>query len=139
MVCSTLYPHPLVGRQTIEMPVTPQSYLDRIAPARTFGFEHRLDKMREWGLIRGASLQNAVCFTSDGVLNEDGLRYPDEPCRHKLLDLIGDLALLGHPLIGKVVATLAGHAMHVALVDRIMSDPTSYEILTLDQLDLPAG
>ena len=93
-----------------------------------------LDQMRNMGLIRGASLDNAVCFTRDGVMNSGGLRAPDECCRHKALDLIGDLALLGRPLLGHVIAERAGHAMHAALVARIMSDPSLYEILTFDQL-----
>jgi UDP-3-O-[3-hydroxymyristoyl] N-acetylglucosamine deacetylase len=86
--------------------------------------------MRNMGLIRGASLENAVCFTRDGVMNPEGLRFADECCRHKALDLIGDLALLGKPLLGHVIAERAGHAMHAALVARIMSDPSLYEILT---------
>jgi UDP-3-O-[3-hydroxymyristoyl] N-acetylglucosamine deacetylase len=86
------------------------------------------------GLIRGASLENAVCFDREAVLNPGGLRFQDEPCRHKALDLIGDLALLGKPLLGHVIAERAGHAMHAALVTRIMSDPSVYEILTFDQL-----
>ena len=130
VVCETLYPHPLVGAQRLEMAVTPATYLAAIAPARTFGFERDLDALRDLGLIRGATLDSAVCFTERGVLNEGGLRFPDEPCRHKLLDLVGDLALLGHAVIGRVVAERAGHAMHVAMVDRIMNDPGSYEIVT---------
>ena len=90
--------------------------------------------MRNMGLIRGASLENAVCFTPTGVMNPGGLRAPDECCRHKALDLIGDLALLGRPLLGHVIAERAGHAMHWALVARIMSDPSLYEIITFDQL-----
>src|SRR5690606_28935039 len=103
-----------------------------LAPARTFGFEYELAQMRDMGLIRGANLDNAVCFTRDGILNEGGLRFEDECVRHKALDLIGDLALLGKPLLGHVIAEKAGHAMHFALVSRIMSDPTLYEIITLD-------
>jgi len=118
----------------LEMEVTPEDYAEQLAPARTFGFEYELHQMRNMGLIRGASLENAVCFEHDKVLNPDGLRFPDEPCRHKVLDLIGDLALIGKPLIGHVVAERAGHAMHTALVSRIMSDPGLYEILTLDEL-----
>ena len=132
VVCETRYPHPLVGSQRLELTVTPRAYVEGIAPARTFGFEQDLDLLRDQGLIRGASLENAVCFGADSVLNEGGLRFTDEPCRHKLLDLIGDLALLGYPLLGRVVASRAGHAMHVALVDRIMNDPSCYEIVTLD-------
>jgi UDP-3-O-[3-hydroxymyristoyl] N-acetylglucosamine deacetylase len=86
------------------------------------------------GLIRGASLENAVCFTREGVMNPEGLRFADECCRHKALDLIGDLALLGRPLLGNVIAERAGHAMHTALVARIMSDPSLYEIVTFDEL-----
>jgi UDP-3-O-[3-hydroxymyristoyl] N-acetylglucosamine deacetylase len=86
------------------------------------------------GLIRGASLDNAICFDERGVRNPAGLRFEDECCRHKALDLIGDLALIGKPLLGHVIAERAGHAMHTALVARIMSDPTLYEILSFDQL-----
>ena len=133
LTCDTDYPSP-VGRQSLEMEVTPENYARGIAFARTFGWESDLEQMRNMGLIRGASLENAVCFTSSGVLNPDGLRVPDECCRHKALDLIGDLALLGRPLLGHVIAERAGHAMHAALVARIMSDPSIYEILTFDQL-----
>jgi UDP-3-O-[3-hydroxymyristoyl] N-acetylglucosamine deacetylase len=134
LTCDVFFDHPLVGRQVLEMEVCPDRYAQAIAPARTFGFEYELSQMRNMGLIRGASLENAVCFSRTGILNEGGLRFPDECCRHKALDLIGDLALIGRPLLGHVIAERAGHAMHFALVNRIMSDPTLYEILTFDQL-----
>lgn len=127
------YDHPLVGNQTLELEVTPESYAQEIAPARTFGFEYELDQLRDMGLIRGARMENAVCFTRGGVANPGGLRFPDECCRHKALDLIGDLALIGRPLLGEVVAEKAGHAMHVALVNRLMSDPSLYEVVTLSR------
>ncbi len=133
LTCDTDYPQP-VGKQSIELEVTPERYASEIAFARTFGWEADLDQMRNMGLIRGASLENAVCFTASGVMNPEGLRAPDECCRHKALDLIGDLALLGRPLLGHVIAERAGHAMHAALVARIMSDPSAYEIITFDQL-----
>jgi UDP-3-O-[3-hydroxymyristoyl] N-acetylglucosamine deacetylase len=133
LTCDTDYPAP-VGRQSIELEVTPERYAAELAYARTFGWEHDLDQMRNMGLIRGASLENAVCFTAEGPMNPDGLRAIDECCRHKALDLIGDLALLGRPLLGHVIAERAGHAMHAALVARIMSDPSLYEIITFDQL-----
>jgi UDP-3-O-[3-hydroxymyristoyl] N-acetylglucosamine deacetylase len=132
--CDVYFDHPLVGRQTMELEVTPERYATEVAPARTFGFAWELDQMRDMGLIRGATLDSAVCFSRDGVLNPDGLRFPDECCRHKVLDLIGDLALVGKPLLGHVIAERAGHAMHAALVNRIMSDPTLYETLSFDQL-----
>jgi UDP-3-O-[3-hydroxymyristoyl] N-acetylglucosamine deacetylase len=134
LTCDVDFAHPLVGRQCVEMEVTPERYAAEIAPARTFGFEYELDQMRNMGLIRGASLESGVCFSRDGILNPEGLRTPDECCRHKALDLIGDLALLGRPLLGHVIAERAGHAMHAALVARIMSDPSLFEILTFDQL-----
>jgi UDP-3-O-[3-hydroxymyristoyl] N-acetylglucosamine deacetylase len=133
LTCETDYPQP-VGRQSLEVEVTPERYASEIAFARTFGWESDLGQMRNMGLIRGASLENAVCFTRDGVMNPEGLRAPDECCRHKALDLIGDLALLGRPLLGHVIAERAGHAMHTALVARIMSNPSLYEIITFDQL-----
>jgi UDP-3-O-[3-hydroxymyristoyl] N-acetylglucosamine deacetylase len=133
LTCDTDYPSP-IGRQSLEMEVTPENYATGIAFARTFGWESDLAQMRNMGLIRGASLENAVCFTAEGALNPEGMRAPDECCRHKALDLIGDLALLGRPLLGHVIAERAGHAMHAALVARIMSDPSMYEILTFDQL-----
>ncbi len=129
--CHNFFDHPMVGEQNLELEVTPESYAAEIAPARTFGFEYELDQMRDQGLIRGATLDNAVCFTRTGVANVGGLRFPDECCRHKALDLIGDLALLGRPLLGTVVAQKAGHAMHVALVNELMGDPSYYEIVTL--------
>lgn len=134
LTCDIFFNHPLVGRQTMQMEVTPHRYAAEVAPARTFGFAWELDQMRNMGLIRGANLENAVCFDRETTLNPDGLRFPDEPCRHKVLDLIGDLALIGRPLLGHVVAERAGHAMHAALVNRIMSDDSLYETLTFDQL-----
>jgi UDP-3-O-[3-hydroxymyristoyl] N-acetylglucosamine deacetylase len=133
LTCDIDFPEP-IGKQSIEMVVTPERYAADLSPARTFGFEHELDQLREMGLIRGATLESAVCFARNGVLNPEGLRFPDECCRHKALDLIGDLALIGRPLLGHVIAERAGHAMHTALVAKIMSDPSLYEIVTFDQL-----
>ncbi len=132
--CDVFFDHPLVGRQSLELEVTPERYAAAIAPARTFGFLHELEQMRNMGLIRGASLENAVCFERSSIMNPGGLRFPDECCRHKALDLVGDLALIGKPLLGHVIAERAGHAMHAALVARIMSDPSLYEIVSFDQL-----
>jgi UDP-3-O-[3-hydroxymyristoyl] N-acetylglucosamine deacetylase len=134
LTCNVYFPHPLVGSESMDIEVTPERYASDIAPARTFGFAWELDQMRNMGLIRGASLDNAVCFDRSAVLNPGGLRFMDEPCRHKILDLLGDLALVGRPLLGHVVAEHAGHAMHYALVSRLMSDASLYEIITFDQL-----
>src|SRR4051812_12993945 len=134
LTCDIFFDHPLVKHQTLDIEVTPERYATEIAPARTFGFSWELDQMRDMGLIRGATLENAVCFDRTTAMNPGGLRFADECCRHKVLDLIGDLALIGKPLLGHVIAERAGHAMHAALVTKIMSDPSLYEILSFDQL-----
>ncbi|MBI3209444.1 MAG: UDP-3-O-acyl-N-acetylglucosamine deacetylase [Candidatus Solibacter usitatus] len=132
--CHVYFDHPMVGHQRMDLEVTPENYSREIAPARTFGFSWELDAMRNMGLIRGADLSSAVLFDRESVQNPEGLRFHDEPCRHKALDLIGDLALIGRPLMGRVIAERAGHAMHTQLVARIMSDPSLYELVTYDQI-----
>lgn len=139
LTCDIFFPHPMVGRQMLDCRLNPANYATDIAPARTFGFEYELDQMRNMGLIRGASLANAVCFDRASVLNPGGLRFADECCRHKALDLLGDLALIGKPILGHVLAERAGHAMHVALVAKIMSDPTLYDVVTWDQVEAEAA
>lgn len=139
ITCETNYDHRLAGRQRLELVVTPEHYAAEIAPARTFGFEQDLERMRDMGLIRGATLENAICFTSDGLLNPEGLRFPDECCRHKVLDLIGDLALIGRPILGHVIAESAGHAMHTAIVGKILHDSSCYELVTSSQISLPVA
>ncbi len=139
ITCETNYDHHMAGRQRLELVVTPEHYAAEIAPARTFGFEQDLERMRDMGLIRGATLQNAICFTSDGLLNPEGLRFPDECCRHKVLDLIGDLALIGRPILGHVIAESAGHAMHTAIVGKILHDSSCYELVTSGQISPPVA
>lgn len=129
LVCETYFPHATVGAQRWEGVMTPEVYSREIAAARTFGFEQDLERLRSMGLIRGATLENAVCFGPDGPLNEGGLRFDDECCRHKALDLLGDLAMIGRPLLGRIVAERAGHAMHIALVRKIMSAPDCYSLV----------
>jgi UDP-3-O-[3-hydroxymyristoyl] N-acetylglucosamine deacetylase len=139
VTCATDFGHPLAGPQEIDFDITPHTYAREIARARTFGFERDLDQMRDMGLIRGASLSNAICFTRHGILNPEGLRFADECCRHKVLDLIGDLALIGRPLVGHVIAERAGHAMHATLLAQIMNDRSTYDLVTLDQLATEAA
>ena len=130
VTCRTDYRHRLAGAHEIDIEVNPVIYANQIARARTFGFEADLEVMRNMGLIRGAHLDNAVCFSQDGILNSDGLRFKDECCRHKVLDLIGDLALIGRPLLGHITVERGGHALHAALVQRIMHDTSCYEEIT---------
>jgi UDP-3-O-[3-hydroxymyristoyl] N-acetylglucosamine deacetylase len=121
--------HPLIGRQTFELALSPNAFLEQIAPARTFGFSDEVESLRRAGLVRGGSLENAVVLSRDGVLNREGLRFPDEFCRHKIMDLIGDLALLGHPIVGHVIAHRAGHAMHYALVSHLLAHRETWRLV----------
>jgi UDP-3-O-[3-hydroxymyristoyl] N-acetylglucosamine deacetylase len=126
------FPHPLIGRETFSMEIANGNYLREIASARTFGSREDEQAMRNMGLIRGASRDNCVVLTRDGLENPP-LRFVDEFVRHKVLDLIGDLALLGKQILGNVVADRAGHAMHTALVSRLLRDRTLWEETTVDE------
>jgi len=128
------FPHPLIGREVFRGNLSDGQYLRGIAPARTFGFLHEAEAMRQQGLIRGASEENAVVLTRDSVLNPP-LRFGDEFVRHKVLDLIGDLALVGKQILGSIVADRAGHAMHTALVSRILRDHSLWEETTVPEDD----
>ena len=128
------FPHPLIGKETFRVDLSDGNYLREIAPARTFGFLHEADAMRQQGLIRGASTENAIVLTKDQIMNPP-LRYPDEFVRHKVLDLIGDLALVGKQILGNIVADRAGHAMHTALVSRLLRDRTLWEDTVVEESD----
>lgn len=132
------FPHPLIGRESFEVELSNGNFLREIAPARTFGFLHDRDAMLNMGLIRGASEQNAIVLTDTGIQNPP-LRYPDEFVRHKVLDLIGDLALLGRRMLGRIVADRAGHAMHTALVTKILRDQSFWEESVADEEEDPAS
>ena len=127
------FPHALIGRETFRVDLSDGNYLREIAPARTFGFLHEADAMR-----RGASPENAIVLTPEGLMNPP-LRYPDEFVRHKVLDLIGDLALAGKQILGSIVADRAGHAMHTALVSRLLRDKTLWEETSVEESVESAG
>jgi UDP-3-O-[3-hydroxymyristoyl] N-acetylglucosamine deacetylase len=131
--CFVDFPHPLVGQQEIEMVVGQESFRQLLARARTFCFEREIEPLRAMGLIRGGSLENAIVLTNDGVMN-GSLRFDDEFGRHKALDLIGDLALVGLPLLAQVEAHKAGHALHTQLVSNLLSDPSLWTITTEENL-----
>jgi UDP-3-O-[3-hydroxymyristoyl] N-acetylglucosamine deacetylase len=131
--CYVDFPHALVGKQEVELVVNADSFRQVLSRARTFCFESDIEPLRAMGLIRGGSLDNAIVLTKDGVMNGP-LRFADEFGRHKALDLIGDLALVGLPLLGRVVARKAGHALHTMLVSRLLADPSSW-IITTDQAE----
>jgi len=129
------FPHPLIGRETFTLHLENGSYVREIAPARTFGFREDERAMRNMGLIRGASQENCIVLTKNGIENPP-LRFDDEFVRHKVLDLVGDLALLGKQILGNVVADRAGHAMHTALVSRLLRDNTLWEETTVEDEDV---
>lgn len=118
-----------IGEQSFEIDLSRDLYRKEVGPARTFGFLREEQAMRNLGLIRGATEANVIVLTETGVKNGP-LRFPDEFVRHKILDLIGDLALLGKQIIGRVVADRAGHAMHAALVSRLLKDRSLWEETT---------
>lgn len=118
-----------IGQQSFELDLSRDLYRKEVGPARTFGFLREEQAMRNMGLIRGATEANVIVLTETGVKNGP-LRFPDEFVRHKVLDLIGDLALLGKQIIGRIVADRAGHAMHTALVSRLLKDRSLWEETT---------
>lgn len=123
------FPAP-IGLQGYMVDLATSAYEKEIAPARTFGFREDEQKLRDMGLIRGASEESVIVLTREGVQNGP-LRFRDEFARHKVLDLIGDLALAGHHILGHVVAERAGHAMHTALVSRLLRDRSAWQLVTL--------
>ncbi len=126
------FPHPLIGRETFQIDLSEGTYQTELAPARTFGFLHEEIAMRNMGLIRGANMENCLVLDREKVINGP-LRYGDEFVRHKALDLVGDLALLGRQVLGTIVADRAGHAMHTALVSRLLRDPSLWEETTREE------
>ena len=117
------FEHPVIGRQALEITDMTPAYFEReIAGARTFGFLREVGVLLRAGMARGGSLENTVLLDDGKVLNAGGLRWPDEFVRHKVLDLLGDLALLGHPIQGHVTVERGGHELHCALINLIQKD-----------------
>ena len=131
--CYVDFPHPLVGQQEVEMLVSPDTFRHLLARARTFCFERDIEPLRAMGLIRGGSLDNAIVLTKHGMLNETGLRFSDEFVRHKILDIIGDLALLGMTILGRVKAERSGHLLHAALMSSLLRNRAAWEIVDLSE------
>jgi UDP-3-O-[3-hydroxymyristoyl] N-acetylglucosamine deacetylase len=132
------YPHPAIGKQRTEgLVVDAATYEREIARARTFGFLHEVEALWRGGLARGGNLDNTVVLDDTRVLNAGGLRFADEFVRHKVLDLIGDLALLGMPVLGHLEAERAGHALHHQLVERILASPEAWTLDTSYEPQIP--
>ena len=125
---SISFDHPLLRHQSRTQPVTEDSFIEDIAPARTFGFLNEVEQLRKKGLALGGSLDNAIVLGETGVLN-NVLRFEDEFVRHKILDVIGDLALIGHPIIGHVVAHRGGHALHASFAQKILKNSDAWKLV----------
>ena len=125
---SISFDHPLLANQSREIQLTEKSFVDQIAPARTFGFLKEVERLRRQGLALGGSLDNAIVLSESGVLNRS-LRFEDEFVRHKILDAIGDLALIGHPLIGHLVVNRGGHALHTAFASMVLENVEAWEVV----------
>lgn len=127
------FDHPLLRHQAVSLRITPDAYAEAVAPARTFGFLRDVETLRRNGLALGGSLENAVVIGESGVLNNQ-LRFEDEFVRHKVLDAIGDLALLGRPVVGHLEAVKAGHALHAALAQKLLETPDAWALVAHPQL-----
>jgi UDP-3-O-[3-hydroxymyristoyl] N-acetylglucosamine deacetylase len=125
------FPHPAIGKETIDMEITEQSFAREIAPARTFGFLKDVEQLKASGLAKGGSLDNCIVLDDTKVINPDGLRYKDEFVRHKVLDALGDLVTLEMPLMGHLILHKAGHDIMNKLVRKIVSQPQSYRFVEL--------
>src|SRR5205814_3497383 len=125
---SISFDHPLIRHQSRTMKITDESFVEEIAPARTFGFLKEVEMLRQRGLALGGSLDNAIVLGETGVLN-NALRFEDEFVRHKILDAVGDLALVGYPVIGHLVAHRAGHALHTEFVAKILEETHAWRIV----------
>jgi UDP-3-O-[3-hydroxymyristoyl] N-acetylglucosamine deacetylase len=124
------FPGTPIGHQSVDLAVTEQSFRDELAAARTFGFLEGVEALRAAGLARGGSLDNAIVIDGDRIMNEGGLRFADEFARHKALDAIGDLYVLGMPILGRFEGIRAGHGLNNALVRELLSRPDAYRVVS---------
>jgi UDP-3-O-[3-hydroxymyristoyl] N-acetylglucosamine deacetylase len=122
------FTHALLGEQNISLDLNEETFIQEIAPARTFGFLKDVEYMIANGLARGGSLDNAIILNDKGVMNPSGLRFKDEFVRHKVLDLIGDFSLAGFPIYGHIFANKAGHATNFNFIKKLLSSPDCWEI-----------
>jgi len=127
--CLIDFPHPFINRQSYHFVFNNGSFGKEIASARTFGFTHEIEMLRKANLALGGSLDNAIVLTPDGMLNETPLRFDDEFVRHKILDIIGDFALLGMPIEGKITAEKSGHSVHASLMSKLLKNEHAWEII----------
>lgn len=130
--CTIEFDHPLIRKQTFVFDITDGGFESEISKARTFGFLHEVEYMKRYGLAQGGSLENAVVIDRHKILNEEGLRYPDEFVRHKILDCLGDFSLLGMPILGHLVVHKSGHAFNHAFLEKFFSQKDSWDTRTVE-------
>lgn len=132
------FPHPAIGKQHIFFSFSPESFEKEIARARTFGFFKDVQFLKSKGLALGGSLENAIVLGEEGIINQEGLRYRDEFVRHKVLDLLGDVALLGYPVIGRIIAYKSGHHLNNMLCKELFENRRDFKVVEyLDNGYLP--
>jgi len=136
VTCRISFDHPLIGEQRGSYRHDERDFARGIGPARTFGMKRDVEVLLEQGMARGGSADNAVILTEDGVLNEGGLRFEDEFVRHKILDCLGDMALLGYPVLAHFVGIRSGHELHARLMRTLLADPAAWQLLTDREVDL---
>ena len=129
--CLIDFSHPLIGVQSLSVELSDGTFSREIAAARTFGFTDEIEALTRANLIRGGSLDNAIVLTPEGMLNKTGLRFRDEFVRHKILDIIGDLALLGMPILGRVTAERSGHILHAGLMSKLLRVRSAWDIVDM--------
>jgi UDP-3-O-[3-hydroxymyristoyl] N-acetylglucosamine deacetylase len=132
--CLIDFPHPFINTQTFNVVLNNGSFRKEIAAARTFGFTHEIEMLKKANLALGGSLDNAIVLTADGMLNQNPLRFPNEFVRHKILDIVGDFALLGMLPLGKITAQKTGHAVHASLMSKLLKTESAWKIVE----DIPA-
>lgn len=130
MAFEIAFPTKAIGRQRVDLHLTEDSFRNELADCRTFGFLAEVQALREAGLARGGSLENAVVIDGDRILNPEGLRRPDEFVRHKALDAVGDLYVLGAPLLGRFEGVYAGHALNNLLCRALLAQPRAWRLVT---------
>jgi UDP-3-O-[3-hydroxymyristoyl] N-acetylglucosamine deacetylase len=135
ITCTIDFDHSVVKKQSYSIDVSDQSFEREISNARTFGFLHDMEYLKRYGFARGGSLENAVVIDKDNILNDGGLRYPDEFVRHKILDCIGDFSLLGMPILGHVILDKSGHAFNHAFLNKFLEQKDSWETRTFHDME----
>ena len=127
------YNHPLIKKETYSIDINKKNYINEIASARTFGFIEEYNKLKEAGLAKGASLDNCIVLNGKKILNKNGLRYKNEFIRHKILDAIGDLHLIGYSILGSFKGDKSGHKTNYELLKKVFSDKSSYALVTMNK------